>query len=346
MRFIIELPTSKAQAIKSLIDSGKYEGMHSFILTAIENQIYIERRPLEQSPPEDFVSNKSLKESGFSSSSSLASQPELASPDIVRVEDPQPEAVRAESLWALHNRIFPIKITVRVLLNILKSNPPKDGYIDLRIVQDAALEEARRLGRILSQVDKKSHRMHGEKLSAGLPGAGERSSDRFKLNFVGLINSKNHLDGAPAILRFVNMRRNEEGEPQIGITESGSQFALLENPILDKADYTRVLSQEESDFYVRHIAEKLQKEHLLSVSVLKAIEDGHITPDELTRVVIEANPNIKREEAQAIRSSLASRLSELGFLRRKRLGLNVTYALTSDGYTLLTPPTNIEKQNR
>lgn len=343
MRFIIELPTSKAQVINSLIDSGKYEDMQSFILAAIDNQIYIERQPLKRSPPEDFMSRRSPEEQGFSSSSSLASQPELASPDIVRVEDPQPEAVSAESLWALHNRIFPIKTTVRVLLNMLKSNPPKDGYINLGIVQDAALEEARRLGRLLSQVDKKSHRMHGEKLSAGLPGAGERSSGRFKLNFVGLINSKNHLDGAPAILRFVNMRRNEEGEPQIGITESGSQFALLENPILDRADYTRVLSHEESDFYVRQIAKKLQKEHLLSVSVLKAIKDGHITPDELTQVVIEANPSIKKEEAQAIRSSLVGRLSELGFLRRKRMGLNVTYALTSDGCNLLTTPITIEK---
>jgi len=343
MRYIIELSTSKVQAIKLLMDNGKYEDMQSFLLTAIENQLYLEKQPLKQSPIQDLMSDRSFEESASSSSFSLTSQPRLTSPDVVIVQDPQPEVLNAESLWALHNRIFPIKISVRVLLNIMKSNPTKDGYVSLRTVQDAALEEARRFGRLLSQADKKSHRLHGNKLSAGLPGAGEGSRDRFKFSFVGSINSKNHLDGAPAILRFVNMRRNEEGEPQIGITESGSQFALLENPILDKADYTHVFSREESDFYIRHVAEKLQKEHLLSVSVLQAIENGHITPDELTQVVLHANPNMKEEEAQAIRSSLISRLSELGFVRRKREGLNVTYSLTTDGCTLLTSPTITEK---
>lgn len=343
MRYIIELPTSEVQAIKSLIDNRKYENIQSFLLTAVENQLYLEKQPLTQSPLQDLRSGRSFEESASSSSLSLTSQNGLTSSDFVTVQDPQPEVLNAESLWALHNRIFPIKTSLRVLLNILKSNPTKDGYVSLRTVQDATLEEARRLGRLLSHADKKSHRLHGSKLSAGLPSAGEGSSDRFRFNFVGSINSKNHLDGAPAILRFVNIRRNEEGESQIGITESGSQFALLENPILDKADYTHAFSHEESDFYIRHIAEKLQKEHLLSMNILKAIKNGHTTPNKLTQVVLDANSNMKKEEAQVMRSSLISRLSELGFVLRKRTGLNVTYTLTSDGCALLTSPTITEE---
>lgn len=330
MRYIVELPNDKAQAIKSLIDSEKYEDTQSFIMTAIENQLYLEKQPLEQAAVADFSTGKSVKEETYSLPV-LMLKPTLKLSDIVTVQEPQPEALSSEILWALHNRLFPIKASLRVLLNILKSNPSDDGYTNLTTVQNAAVEEIRKLNRTLAKVDKKHHRMRGEKLSTGLPRASDRSSSRFKFQFVGSINSRNRLDGAPAILHFVNMRKDEEGQPQIGITKSGFEFAIMENPVLDKADYTHALSEEESDFYLRHISKSLWKEYSLTLNTLKAIKNGQVTPNELTQVIFDTYSNAKKEEAQTILSSLVSRLAELGLLIRKRSGLNVKYSLTQKG---------------
>lgn len=331
MRYIIELPVSKVQAIKSLIDNKKYGSIQSFILTAIENQLYLEKQPAENLISAQ-IENRSTEENYDKYSlGSLVSKPPSELSGVVTVEEPQPSALSAETLWALYNRVFPVKISLRVLLNMLKSNPTEDGYINLWSVQDSATAEARQLRRKLIRIDKKTRRGHGEKLSTGLPRKGNRSRDRFKAHFVGSINSKKHLEGAPAILRFVNIRRDAQGRPQIGITKAGLEFAFLENPIFDRADCTHTLSKEESEFYLQHISEKLPKEYALSIGLLSAINAGHNTPDELNEEITRLDSNVKEREAHAVRSSLTGRLSELGLLTRKRFGLKVTYILTNRG---------------
>lgn len=335
MRYIIELPVSKVQAIKSLIDNKKYGSIQSFILTAIENQLYLEKQPAENLISAQIENRSTEEKYDKYSLGSLVSKPPSELSGVVTVKEPQPSALSAETLWALYNRVFPVKISLRVLLNMLKSNPTEDGYINLWSVQDSATAEARQLRRKLIRIDKKTRRGHGEKLSTGLPRKGNRSRDRFKVHFVGSINSKEHIEGAPAILRFVNMRKDEQGQPQIGITDSGLHFALMENPVLDRADYTQALSEEESEFYLRQISEKLPKEYALSVRVLKAIGEGCNTPKELTEVIAREVSPIKEREAQAVGSSLISRLSELGLLTRQRIGLKVTYMLTTKARNVL-----------
>ena len=339
MRYIIELPNTKAAMIQTLLDDGRYKDVQSFILTAIENQLYIEQQPLgdtmQSSHPEMTVP---------ATESSLTHLP--ASPsDVTTVEEPKQEALGAETLWALYNRLFPVKTALRVLLNILNSSSPKDGFVDLTRVQDAATQEAVLLFKVLSRIDKKNGRMPGEKLTAGLPKPRDRAKDRFRLHFVGSINSKNRLEGAPAILRFVNIRKDESGKAQIGLTEAGARFATLENPILDRQDYSSALSAEEASFYVQHIAKKLEKEYHLSNVMLKTIASGRNTPDDLTHeILLLLNLDIETEQAQAIRSSLLSRLWELGLLTRKRKGLNVTYDLTDRGHELVATSAHYEPE--
>lgn len=336
MRYVIELTTAKAEVIKSLIDSGKYEDAQSFIITAIENQLYLEKQPIERFTSVEAQKMQSSEETRSPSLTlSLVSRPDFEQPPNTTVQDPNPEVLSAKYLWALYNRIFPVKVTLRVLLNLLRSNPTDSGYTDLIAVADAAASEARKLNLVLSKIDKKSHRIHGEKLSAGLPHAGHRALERFKSHFVGTINSKDHVEGAPSLLRFINIRKDEAGHPQIGITESGFRFAIMENPILDKSDYSRVFYDEEIDFYLKHISEKLPKEYMLSMNILKAVKNGNSTPNELVKVVHEADPNISNKEAYATRSSAVSRLSELGMLARRRDGVNVRYILSKNALGLL-----------
>jgi predicted transcriptional regulator len=330
MRFIVELPDTKVEALRSLLDSHRYKDVQSFILTAIDNQLYIEQQPLGNAVQSDFPLEQTVAPTFDSSLTRLTPE----SSEVTTVKEPKQEVLCVETLWALYNRLFPVKTVLRVLLNIVSSSSPKDGFVDLAEVQDAATQEAVLLFKVLSRIDKKNGRKPGEKLTAGLPKSRDRAKDRFRLYFVGSINSKNRLEGAPAILSFVNIRSDESGKAQIGLTESGVRFAELENPILDRQDYSSALSAEEASFYMQHIAKKLEKEYRLCNVVLETIANGRNTPDELTQVVLDLNPDTEKEEAQAIRSSLVSRLSELGLLTRKRKGLNVTYVLTPRGHEL------------
>jgi hypothetical protein len=335
MRYLVDLSISEVQKIKLLIDSGKYEDVQNFILTAVENQLYLEKQPIEHLPPEPHMSQH-FKEDSSSSQNLLSTGPlEIEMSDIVLAQEPNPEMLSSDILWALYNRILPMKITLRVLLSILKAKPSGDGYVDLATVADAAVEAAKKLNFALSRIDKKSHRMPGEKLSAGLPGAGDRSSERFKFYFVGTINSRGRIEGGPATLRFVNIKRDNVGQPKIGITESGFRFAVMENPVLDKSEYSCPFSDEEGAFYFQHISEKLPMEYKLAVNILKAIKEGNAKPNELTRVVLEAKSELSNKEAEAIRSSAVSRLSEFGLLARTRKGLNVTYSLCEKASALL-----------
>ena len=341
VRYIVELPDTKVEAIQSLLDSRRYKDVQSFILTAIENQLYIEQQPLGNGVQSNFHLEQTISPTPDSSLTRLMPEPS----EVTTVEEPKQEVLGAETLWALYNRLFPVKTALRVLLNIVRSSSPRDGFVDLAQVQDAATQEAVLLFKVLSRIDKKNGRMPGEKLTAGLPKSRDRAKDRFRLHFVGSINSKNHLEGAPAILRFVNIRKNKSGKAQIGLTESGVRFAELENPILDREDYSNALSEEEASFYVQHIGKKLEKEYRLCVVVLKAVANGLNTPDQLTQIILEYDSDFKKEEAQAVKSSLVSRLSELGLLSRKRLGLCVTYYVTQRGQDVVKDSPDGSEQN-
>jgi len=337
MRYLVDLPTSKVQAIKLLIESGKYEDVQSFILAALENQLYLEKQPIEHFAPAEMRMTQSFAEGNVTSQSlPLMFRPDPKTSTIITVQEPITEVINSNILWALYNRVFPVKVTLRVLANLLKSNSADRGYVDLFALADSAAEIARKLNLLLTRIDKKNHRIHGEKLSAGLPGAGNRALERFKSSFVGTINSRGHIEGAPAILRFVNIRKDEAGKPKIGITESGLQFAAMENPILDKSEYSQAFYDQEIAFYLRHISEKLPKEYQLSLNILRAIKNGIATPNELTRIVLEADSDLSSNEAQTMRSSAVSRLSELGMLARRRDGSNVTYSLSAKALTVLS----------
>lgn len=338
MRYIIDLPSKKIVTIQSLINGGKYDTVQQFILTAIENQLYLESQSEEtiEAPTQARKPRKLPVSLASSQMKTVSVTGLLPTYDVITVPEPPPEAIGAEILWALHNRIFPVKVVLRVLMNVLNSDTHNRNYVDLAIFQERAAEEARRIGQLMLKADKSYGRKHGEKMSTALPiSRRDRTINRFKYQFVGTLTSKDRIEGAPAILRFVNMKRDSDGRTRIGITNSGLKFALLENPVLDKSDYTRSLSDEECRFYIQHISDKLPKEYSLSLIVLKAISNGKNTPHELTHVVLSKDINVGNNEARSIRASLVSRLLELGLLTRKRIGLNVTYTVTIKGQNLI-----------
>ena len=323
MRLIVDIVPRKAQTIQNLIDSGRYATIQQFFLTAIENQLSLE----EPEDVDSFEHSMYRTRPDNPSSTRVISADDTTTGKVRTVEEPSATEVYGSKLWALHNRIFPVKVTVRILAKLLEQESPKDGYVDSEKLESAVISEATRLGKLLhnQEVNKKLE----SKLSTGLIlRPTPKSCERFKNSFIGsIVHSKNDrrnlIDGAPGRLRLINIRFSSSNRSlQFGLTQAGYNFATLNNPILDNHAYATSLSAEEIDFYLQHVSEKLPEEYTASMNLLTAIAAGKNTPSSLVSV---------STDDDATRASQVSRLVELELVGRERIGIRVEYALTERG---------------
>src|SRR3989338_4108675 len=51
MRYVIDIPQNQSSAIEEAIRAGKYKNVAQFIITALENQIYIENTEINDDQP-------------------------------------------------------------------------------------------------------------------------------------------------------------------------------------------------------------------------------------------------------------------------------------------------------
>src|SRR5262249_38290471 len=123
--------------------------------------------------------------------------------------------------------------------------------------------------------------------------------------------------------------------PQILLTEAGWHFAAMSNPILDDGRDGRQakFSDEEVEFLVGHIRDRVPAEAFAYKLIFEAIENGARTPEKLDDALEEYLPKRKdkpftRAFLTTQRAGVVSRMIDLGLLQRVRDGINVTYAVT------------------
>lgn len=232
-------------------------------------------------------------------------------------------------LWGQYNRILPIKLTLRLLVNLLSKN----SEIELEFFRENASDYARRIGLQLLDIDKTKKRTREERLSTALPVGNNpfKSKNRFKNHFIGYVDSKGAFRGAPAKLKFVSFHKKNAYD--ICITRPGLEFCLLKNPILDdNLSNDNSLSEEEKSYYIEHIKNYVPSEYDTMMLNLINISEGHNRPDDLTQILQKKYSNWTKSQANTIRSGLLSRMYELGLINRDRLGLReIAYALTDNG---------------
>lgn len=324
VRILVDIPTNKAEEIAKLIRRGKYNSFQDFIIAAVDNQTYLEENPNPVQSSSDETTRPTSRVAMPTGSSLLGSY------TFPIVEEPQPDRLYLTKLWALHNRLFPVKLTVRVLANLLQETSMPEGYLSAETLYQAVTSEAVRFGKTLGKYEKQNKL--ASRVSVGLPnGTAEKSLERFRNSFVGNVvhrqgQSTELLDGAPGILRFVNFMRDKSGTLLVGLTRAGLSFAELRNPILDDQNYSTPLSIQEADYYLAHIESKVPAELEVCQVLLRAISEGKSTPNALTQV---------GDEDPAVKASQVSRLVELGLLERKRSGQRVSYELTPRGSILV-----------
>lgn len=328
MRYIIDLSAEDSESVQRLLRDGRYSTVQEFVSTAIQNQLYLEQQEAgvvdEKShyhAVEEFNELKLLERC----------QPE----EVHTVEEPTPEKLDStKPIWGLANRIFPLKITLRVLTSMLKNN---GKYVQLNDLTENAFKIASNVGVELKRTDRRMNLKRGEKLSDALPTStkNEGSKIRFASQFVGrIIYSTGLLSGAPSKLKFVNIIGNIETSQQIGITRYGLEFALMKNPIIDEKNYQTALSMEEKRFLLQHILENIPAEAQGIALILSEIARGNTKPTQLNDV-IRSCFNYNDVNATTVRVGLTSRMVEVGLVERSKTGLKINYAITELGNKML-----------
>ena len=201
-----------------------------------------------------------------------------------------------------YSRLLPIKIAIAVLSHLLESK--KDTKVGLKELRVHAYDIAEEIGGMITKYEKDNDIPRNEKKSTGLPKKATNNSDEDKTNiaqmrvkdlFVGKIRNsrilkKRHFEGALSALGLV-YAFEEEGEIFLSLTELGKKFFLMENPIIQNADYNKpALTKEESDFILnelipqRELENELVKTAISSIKEFKESKDGENAKENLGKL--------------------------------------------------------------
>jgi len=339
MRYILDLPPTLAEEMNKQIRIGKYASPQEFIVAAIQNQLYIESQEISEAAP--AAGSSGVAATSVTSTTELPVKtvaiPNLLSRDIDGVKIVTVGTLeRPTELWGQYNRLFPVKLAVRVAANLVKQYDAE--YVALSELQEKAAEIARDLGKTIERKDKQLGRKRGTIISAGLPVGRDEDKAilRFKSQFVGYVAGNKDkgywIEGAAPALRFLDMVRDEKNSVRVGLTASGAKFASLQNPVIDQHDFSASLSAEEIEFLLAHIASEVPGESRLMQLILRNVKKGIATPKELNDKVRALYPKQSSEnQVVSMRAGVISRMCELGLFDREKDGVKVTYVLTERG---------------
>jgi Arc/MetJ-type ribon-helix-helix transcriptional regulator len=331
MRYIVEVPKKLAEKIAVLLEQGKYSSFHEFIMVAMENQVFIESQELErdrsakattilQSEPGESVSSQTTF---FDSLSEL--RPNWKKP-LKTIDPPSLEKLWSKFVWGQYNRILPTKITLRVLCNLQQDREK----LDLATLQEKAAYIASEVGAYLRRKDRQSKHKRWEALSIGLPN-GQRdigAISRFKLQFVGYMTKQGILHGMPVALGFANILSSPNHKISVvGITEAGTKFSELANPIIDLNSFEQTLSDEEVAFYLQHVNSSQPYEMQAIRTVIDVINSGERTFEGIRNRLHTLDKGWSSNVLTTMCTGVLSRMRELRLLEIQKEGVRSHYSL-------------------
>jgi len=318
MQYIVNISPEIVEIINRQIARGDYRTIQDFIITSVQNQVYLIEQSMTSNTPQIIP----LK---------VVNNDENTDPvidvkhDIVFQEyDHDKGYYTLSGFW---NKFLPVKITLRALSNQIMSH---GGPVILETLQETASFNARKIGLALKKTEKSSGRKRGDRLFTGLPVGrnSEKSRLRFKSHFVGNLNRTN-IDGLPGTLRMLTMTKGTDGITYVGITKHGQDFTNLENPILDQNDNSRSLSVVEQSFLIKIIQKELPKETHRMQSILELIGQGNNDTKKLLELTT-VYGEISTQKLSTELSGMLNRLTDLGLVIRRYDGLSYIYEISAE----------------
>ncbi|MCB2221557.1 MAG: hypothetical protein KQI35_14255 [Bacteroidetes bacterium] len=368
MKLLVEIDQRFFEIVKHLIKQGNYDNISQFVSIAIENQLSLEKEDVGgidiisgdkgkvKEIYKEYIKQESIARDQTSAYDRELSEtiPSTIGLDIKSIgnEDAKPvnppnykETVlyvedgmgRFESwIWGQINKILPIKIGLRALIKLLSG----EEWVDIAKFYEFATDNAISYQRLFVDYEMSNKVLRDQKFSSGLPSQDrEKSIDRFKNHFLVKKRKDGKIDGALGIFKFTNIKEAEDGRIYVGITKAGIDFALLENPIIDRNEYAQKFTTDEALFYIEHVKESLAREYHAIVWILAKINSGINRREDLDKeLIIDFQKKWECSEmvVKTQRSGLTSRVYDLGFISKTKSGNEVMYHLTDLGLNILT----------
>jgi hypothetical protein len=332
MRYIIDIDPKTEARIREFITAGRYLSVYQFAARAIEEMLHLEGQELNQAAPVQ----PSVDTARFVSQADFArliQQPDAEPQELAAPHEPEelmPEGDRETVwLWGQINSIFCIKFTLRVLCaKQLESNRSTLPLSDVQpIVTDAAVL----MGRQLRDEDARQGRSRDATFSVSFPADSDKSRARHGSQYLGYLDGNGRPRGALAWLGFARMT-GRRGSEEIALTPAGFHFGALHNPLVDEPagrSTKSALTQEEAEFYIRHILKHAPCEARSLATVCSLIKQGSNMPQSLDSALGQLRPEWSDAERVTYKTGALARLFQLGVVAKKKgSNGNVEYLLT------------------
>ncbi|MHA1409929.1 MAG: hypothetical protein ACTSQY_06435 [Candidatus Odinarchaeia archaeon] len=327
MRYIVDISPDIVDIIQDRINKGEYRTVQEFITTSLQNQIYLTEHPID-SYNQILKTDRSLLKG-----SEAISTEDLLKLNLISISTVDPDPNRLpNNLSGFWNKIFPVKITVRILSNLIEN---EKGPVLLDSLQEVASREARKIGLSLMRSEKGSGRKRGDRLFTGLPVSenSESSKSRIKSHFVGEIRS-NKIDGMPGTLRLLDIKIANDGKEYVSLTHLGLKFSNIENPYIDHGDKNSILSSEEKEFVINIIKNHLPEEYKEIIYLLKLINEGKTNTKDLVDSVAKVKQDYNENQIHTYLTGQLNRMTDLDLVNRKYDGLSYIYKISEKGKTI------------
>ena len=335
MKILVDLSEELFNRIKEV---NKSYSLQNFIVVALENQISLEK---EQNT-DLYASNKIPEQSSEPTKEKPLASLKIKQPQtIINILNnplnfdsinpvPLKKPIKNYYVWGQYNKFFPLKFILRYLAFMqIKNNYNPIKFTEF---QNNCAKGASQMKKILNESDEKAQRKWGETFSTGLPEDNEKSLSRFIHHFIGYADSQGNPVGAISDLGFVVIE-NE----QIGLSQFGLEFAKLKNPIIDENPYSSSLfNQDERNFLINHIKSNIPIEWKGMNSIIEWIESGLDTPDLLNAKIGSLDSKWTDKMVNTYRTGMLARMFDLGFISRKKTGVNANYVVTEFGKKAVT----------
>jgi hypothetical protein len=346
MKYVVDLPDSLLYRLNDLMRGKGLASLSEIVRIALENQLALEARD-EGPVARQFTPSSSLSSFAMAAVPASRTTPPW---DGIRLDDlswndiqcAPPERIAVTPIWGQINRIFPMKVALRVLA---RDSSKRGGGLPLDQFSAEAIRVGVRVRSYLGAYDAENEVPRGERLSAAFPENTEKSARRFQAHFLGRVSRDGRVQGALPEFGFVRISPNDPH--LVSLTTHGVSFAKIQNPVLDLSlSSAGPLAAEEIEFLLSHLKSEMSPEFTFLTTLLRWIPDGSDNPDELTRRVQKAWPQWSSKVANTMRAGALGRMHDLGLIGRRKDGLRVTYSLTTRGKQLVDTQGGKEKHGR
>lgn len=244
--------------------------------------------------------------------------------------------------WILgqFNRLLPAKANCRAVVHLFQ----KKGALAIDVAAEEVAKEALTLREFLATLDAEHKVQRDDALATAFPQRkkdSQKAVTRYANQFVVYQNSRGELSGLMIDMKLISVD-NRRRQRRIVPTHMAWEFAKLENPILDCAvnGVVQKFSDDEKELLIEHILRRVPVESFAYRAILRAVVDGHNTPEKIDSCL---QKHVARDRAEALsqsflasqRSGAISRMSDLGLIARQRDGIRVSYEVPKDGHQFM-----------